>query len=221
MYKLAKALYGLRQAPRARYAKLNKCLESLGFTKCPYEHAVYVKREDKETVIIGVYVDDLLITGSSMTVINRFKDQMNKEFEMSDLGKLSHYLGIEVDQGKDCIELKQTSYAKKVLAKSRMKDCKPTKYPMEPALQLDKDEMGKAVDPTGYKSIVGRLRYLVHTRPDIAFSVGIVSRYMERPTIKHYTAVKRILRYLKGTLDYGLIYSKGSNNHMLVWFFGQ
>lgn len=216
MYKLKKALYGLRQAPRAWYAKLNKCLESLGFTKCPYEHAVYTRRENDEVLIIGVYVDDLLITGSSTSLIKQFKEQMNNNFEMSDLGKLSHYLGIEVKQMNDCIELKQTSYAKKVLERSGMADCKPTKYPMEPTEQIHKDEKGRRVDSTEYKSIVGGLRYLIHTRPDLSFAVGIVSRYMERPTVMHWNAVKRILRYLKGTVNYGLVYSRGSNNNMVL-----
>lgn len=179
VYKLVKALYGLRQAPRAWYVKLNKCLENLGFTRCPYEHAVYTRREGNETLIIGVYVDDLLVTGTSLPLIKKFKEQMSMQFEMSDLGKLSHYLGIEVVQAKDYIELKQTAYAKKVLEKSGMAECKVTKYPMEPTSQLHKDDTGKPVDSTQFKSIVGWLRYLVHTRPDIAFAVGIISRYME------------------------------------------
>ncbi|XP_074356615.1 secreted RxLR effector protein 161-like [Apium graveolens] len=83
-----------------------------------------------------------------------------------------------------------------------MAECKPTKYPMEPTLQMHKDENGKAVDSTDYKSAVGGLRYLVHTQPDIAYDVGIVSRYMERPTVMHWNAVKRILRYLKGSPGY-------------------
>lgn len=167
-------------------------------------------------LIVGVYVDDLLVTGSDISLINWFKEHMGKNFEMSDLGKLSHYLWIEVNQMKDCIELNQTSYAKKVLERSGMGECKPTKYPMEPATQIHKDEKGKPVDSTAYKSVVGGLRYLVHTRPDLSFAVRIVSRYMERPTVLHWNAVKRILRYLKGTLSYGLVYSKASNNNMVL-----
>ncbi|XP_074356716.1 secreted RxLR effector protein 161-like [Apium graveolens] len=99
-----------------------------------------------------------------------------------------------------------------------MSDCKPVKYPVETKIQIDKDEKGKAVNPTQFKSIVGGLRYLVHTRPDIAYDVGIVSRYMERPTTLHQTTVKRILRYIKGTLDLGLIYSRGAGNYILSGF---
>lgn len=213
VYRLFKALYGLRQAPRAWYARLSKYLETLGFTKCPYEHAVYTKREGGEALVIGVYVDDLLVTGTSISVINKFKKEMGEEFDMSDLGKLSYYLGIEVEQTGDYIRLKQSAYARKLLGKAGMEDCNSTKYPMEPRLQLGKDEKGRAVNSTDYKSLVGGLRYLVHTRPDIAYAVGIVSRYMERPTVLHLGAVKRILRYVKGTADYGLVYTRGTGNY--------
>lgn len=106
VYRLVKALYGLRQAPRAWCAKLNRCLKKLGFTKCPYKHVVYTKREGDESLIIGVYVDDLLVTGTSLANIREFKKQISEEFEMSDLGKLSYYFAIEVGQEKDYTELK-------------------------------------------------------------------------------------------------------------------
>lgn len=213
VYKLSKALYGLRQAPRAWYAKLNQCLVSLGFKRCPYENAVYTKGEGSDSLVIAVYVDDILVTGANVAKIEEFKTEMAGKFEMTDLGRLSYYLGIEVEQNQGNIVLKQSSYAKKILEKAGMKDCNPTRYPMDPKEQISKDEMGKTVDTTMYKSLVGSLRYLVNTRPDIAYAVGVVSRYMERPTVLHLSAVKRILRYLKGTLHFGLVYTeKGGNN---------
>ena len=148
VYRLVKALYGLRQAPRAWYAKLSRCLEDLGCERCPYEHAVYTKRADGETMIIGVYVDDLLVIGISIAAINKFKKQMNENFEMSDLGQLSHYMGIEVMKSKGSIELKQSSYAKRILEKAGMGECNPTKYPMDPKKSIGKDEGGKLVDTT-------------------------------------------------------------------------
>lgn len=144
---------------------------------------------------------------------------MSSEFEMTDLGKLSNYLALEVDQRKDYIEIKQTSYAKTVLERAGMKDCNPVKYPFDPKSQLSKDEEGNPVNPTEFKSIVGGLRYMVHTRPEIAYVVGIVSRYMERPTVLHLNAFKRILRYLEGTLEFGLVYSRGTGNYLLSGFF--
>ena len=215
---MSKALYGLRQAPRAWYAKLNKCLESLGFVRCPYEHAVFTKRVGKESLIVGVYVDDLLVTGTNVLLIERFKRDMSNKFEMSNLGKLSYYLGIEVEQGKGYVELKQSGYAKKLLERAGMAECNSTKYPMDPKEIMTKDEGGKSVDATQFKSLVGGLRYLVHTRPDIAYAVGMVSRYMERPTTMHMNAVKRILRYIKGTLQFGLTYTQKSGNNVLTGF---
>ncbi|XP_074351764.1 secreted RxLR effector protein 161-like [Apium graveolens] len=99
-----------------------------------------------------------------------------------------------------------------------MSQCKATKYPMDPKDQLNKDELGTPVDSTRYKSMVGGLRYLVHTRPDIAYGVGMVSRFMERPTERHQNTVKRVLRYIKGTLEYGLVYTKDGGNNELTSF---
>lgn len=147
--------------------------------------------------------------------IDEFKRQMNEKFEMTDLGKLSYYLGIEVEQRTCSIELKQTSYAKKIIEKAGMKDCNSTKYPMDPKEQIGKDETDKMVDTTMYKSLVGSLGYLVNTRPDIAYAVGIVSRYMERPTTLHLNAVKKILRYVKGTVQFGLVYTQTGENSFI------
>ena len=169
----------------------------MGFEKCPYEHDVYAKREGNESLIVGVYVDDLLVTGSKIANILEFKKQISKEFDMSDMGKLSYYLGLEVEQTRDFVELRQTVYAKKLLEKIGMLECNPSRYPMEPKIKLDKDIAGKPVDPTEFKSIVGGLRYLVHTRPDISYAIGVISRYMERPMTLHMNAVKRILRYVE------------------------
>lgn len=201
VYKLSKALYGLRQAPRAWNARLDKCLKDLGFKKCLHEQAVYTKCRNGSVPIVGMYVDDLLVAGSSELEIKLFKEQINKQFEMSDLGLLSYYLGIEVKQGRSSITLKQSAYAKKVLEKAGMSRCNSSKYPMEHKLQLDKDEGGQLVSAKEYRCIVGSLRYLTHTRPDIAYAVGVVSRFTEKPTVKHQQAVKHILRYIQGTID--------------------
>lgn len=150
----------------------------MGFTRCPYEHAVYTRREAGELLVISVYVDDLLVTGTNVAFIERFKERMSNIFEMSNLGKLNYYLGIEVDQGQGYIELKQSGYAKKILERAGMLQYNSTKYPMDPKDQISKEEHGTPVDSTQFKSMVGGLRYLVHTRPDIAYAVGVVSRFI-------------------------------------------
>jgi hypothetical protein len=188
--KLSKALYGLRQAPRAWNIKLDKSLRSLKFTKCPSEPAVYTRGTGKNAVVIGVYVDDLIVTGSDPAEILKFKREMTTQFEMSDMGLLSYYLGIEVDQQQDFIAIKQSIYARKILNQFGMGDCNPTKIPMSPGSRLDEDKSGEPVNETEYRRMVGCLRYLLHTRPDLAFSVGMISRFMKRPTVQHLQAVK-------------------------------
>ncbi|XP_042442909.1 secreted RxLR effector protein 161-like [Zingiber officinale] len=130
------------------------------------------------------------------------------EFEMSDLGLLSYYLEIEVEQQKSRILLRQSAYAKKILSQFKMTDCNSTKHPMESKTRLHKDLEETQVDATEYRRIIGCLRYLLHTQPDLSYSVGMASRYMERPTIMHHKVVKQILRYLKGTIYFGLAYIK-------------
>ena len=129
-----------------------------------------------------MYVDDLIITGNVAMEIDRFKAEMMSLFKMSDLGPLSFYLGIEVEQVADGIRLSQKSYAQHILERARMQGCNSCSTPMEPRLKLTKTSTAALVDATQYRSIVGCLRYLVHTRLDLAFSVGYVSSFMEAPT---------------------------------------
>ncbi|KAD3337417.1 hypothetical protein E3N88_32937 [Mikania micrantha] len=182
VYHLSKALYGLRQAPRAWNLKMDCTLRSLGYKRCPQEHSVYMKKDGTNLLLVGVYVDDLVVTGSNMSIIVEFKRQMMRQFEMSDLGLLNYYLGIEVQQGDSGIVVKQERYARRILREFGMGECNPAKCPMEPGVKLSKDEDDTQVDATLYKRIVGSLRYLINTRPDLAYSVGIVSRYMENPS---------------------------------------
>jgi hypothetical protein len=215
---LDKALYGLRQAPRAWNAKLDESLVALGFSHSASEHAVYARGEGAKRLLVGVYVDDLIITGNDATEIAKFKEQMSSRFKMSDLGLLCFYLGIEVQQGEHGISLSQAGYARKVLERAGMDSCNPCHTPMEARLKLSKTSTGEPVDVTEYRGLVGCLRYLVHTRPDIAFAVGYVSRFMERPTSEHLTAVKRILRYIAGTIDYGCYYKRGGRELKLLGY---
>ncbi|KAJ1270390.1 hypothetical protein BS78_06G049100 [Paspalum vaginatum] len=133
---------------------------------------------------------------------------MKGEFLMSDLGLLSFYLGIEVRQGNGAITLRQTHYAKQILESAGMAECNPSGAPLEERLKLSKESTADRVNSTRYRQIMGSLRYLVHTRPDLAFAVGFVSRFMEQPTEEHDQAVKGLLRYVAGTLNYGLRYER-------------
>jgi hypothetical protein len=160
-------------------------------------------------LILGVYVDDLVITGSNKQEIVKFKDEMKKLFKMSDLGLLHYYLGIEVRKQQSGFALNQCSYAKKILEKAGMWGCNPCKTPMEPKIKLSKENGSPLVDATFYRSVVGSLRYLVNTRPDLAFPIGYASRFMQEPHADHLAAIKHILRYMVGTCDWGLSYERG------------
>jgi hypothetical protein len=218
VFRLSKALYGLKQAPRAWNVKLDKSLRKLDFKRCLSEQAVYTRGTGVDAIILGVYVDDLIVTGGNPDEINLFKRQMMMEFEMTDLGLLSCYLGIEVEQKEDYITVKQTGYARKVLEQFGMSDCNSTKFPMEPGCKLNADKGGPSVDSTKYRKMIGCLRYLLHSRPDLSYSVGVASRFMENPTVMHAKAVKQILRYLKGTVDFGLVYVQGGSADKLIGY---
>ncbi|XP_061376199.1 uncharacterized mitochondrial protein AtMg00810-like [Gastrolobium bilobum] len=176
------------EAPRAWNTRIDNYFKKDGFEQCPYEHALYVKKKEG--------------------MIQDFKKKMTKEFEMTDLGLMRYFLGLEVRQDKSGIFVSQEAYAKGLLEKFKMTDCNPVSTPMEPGLKLSKYDGGERVDLSYYRSLVGSLRYLTCTRPDLCLSVGIISRFMEDPRYTHWKAAKRILRYVKGTISQGLHYSK-------------
>lgn len=143
IYKLKKALYGLKQPPRAWNDKLNRIQLGFSFTRCLKEPSVYRKEIGGKLLVVAVYVDDLFITGTCMEMITEFKGEMASKFEMSDLGRLTYYLGIEVTQGVDGITLNQRRYAQKILEEAGMRDCNPAHIPMEPGLKLANSEEEK------------------------------------------------------------------------------
>jgi hypothetical protein len=142
---------------------------------------------------------------------------MSAKSNMSDLGPLSFYLGIEVHQKDDRITLSQAAYGARIVERAGLTRCNPCATPMEPSLKISKNNSAPVVDGTGYRSLVGSLRYLVNTRSDLAYSVGIVSRFMEKPTEEHLAAVKHIIRYVSGTIHLGCRYSRG-DDYRLVGF---
>ena len=142
---------------------------------------------------------------------------MNKEFEMSMFGEIKFFVGLQIQQRKNDIYITQSKYIKEILKKIGMEDSKPVGTPMCTRLKLTKDDDSKEVDQTLYRSMIGKLQYAVHTRIDIALEVGIVARFSAKPRENHMMAVKRILRYLKGTKDYGLWYKLGENLHLKVF----
>jgi hypothetical protein len=169
--RLRKSLYGLRQAPRVWNSKLDDTLK-MDFVQSEHEHMMYRRSHSDDIILVGVYVDDLVITGSSLAAVEKFKEEIKRMFLMSDLGLLSFYLGIEVRQDAGGITLRQAHYAKKILEMAGMADCKAAATPMEERLRLSRDSTAGGVDATLYRRIVGSLQYLIHTRPDLTYAAA-------------------------------------------------
>jgi hypothetical protein len=173
---------------------------------------LFVKHGAKnEILIVRLYVDDLIVTGNDLSMIEKFKSSMKKKFDMSDLGKMRYFLGVEVCQDHKGIFIFQQKYANEILTRFGMENCNKVCNPIVPGCKLVKNERGQSTDATMYKQMVECLMYLLATRPDLAYSVCLVARFMERPTEIHVAAVKRIMRYLKGTLGFGVLYKAGGN----------
>lgn len=208
-YRLHKALYGLKQAPRAWYSKIDGYFTCNGYSRSNNEPTLYVKQSEANHVIyVCLYVDDIICASSSQELITEFKDGMKQMFEMSDLGHLHYFLGMEVQQTTDGIFVSQTRYTYNLLDKYGMLNSKEDPLPMCPYEKYQLDDGEAKVDSTIYRSLVGGLIYLTHTRPDIAYAVGVLSRFMQAPSKTHLGAAKRVLRYLKGTIKFGILYKK-------------
>ena len=165
-YKLHKALYGLKQAPRAWNKRIDDFLIDIGFKRCVSEHGVYVRSDTNDGVIIlCLYVDDLLITGSHDKSVSRFKSELMREFEMTDLGVMNYFLGIEFHKSKVGLLMHQRRYALDILKKCDMEHCNASITHCEARLQLSKSDEEDDVDPTLYRSLIGSLRYLCISSP--------------------------------------------------------
>lgn len=212
VYRLRKALYGLKQAPRAWYSKIDSFFHENGFCRSENEPTLYLKQHDKgDFLVVCLYVDDMIYMGTSESLITEFKSSMMRNFEMTDLGLLKYFLGLEVMQSKDGIFVTQKKYAADLLNKFHMTNCEVAATPMNINEKLQREDGTEKAYPKSYRSLVGGLNYLTHTRPDIAFSVSVISRFMHYPTKQHLGAAKRILRYVAGTINFGIWYTKVSD----------
>ncbi|GJR06080.1 retrovirus-related pol polyprotein from transposon TNT 1-94 [Tanacetum coccineum] len=211
VYKLKKALYGLKQAPRAWYDMLSSFLISQDFSKGSVDPTLFIRREGKELLLVQIYVDDIIFAASTPELCDLFAKIMCSKFKMSMMGKISFFLGLQISQSPRGIFINQSKYALESLKKYGFESCDPVDTPMVEKSKLDEDKEGKAVDPSHYRGMIGTLLYLTASRPDLQFAICMCARYQARPTEKHLNAVKRIFRYLKGTVHRGLWYPKDSS----------
>ncbi|WJX61599.1 hypothetical protein P8452_46671 [Trifolium repens] len=192
VFKLKKSLYGLKQAPRAWYERLSNFLLENGFQK-----------------------DDIIFGSTNASLCKNFSKLMQDEFEMSMMGELKFFLGIQINQGKDGTYIHQSKYTKELLKKFNLEDCKIMSTPMHPTSSLSKEEIGSKMDQKLYRGMIGSLLYLTASRPDILYSVCLCARFQSDPREPHLTAVKRIFRYLKGTTNLGLLYKKSLDSKLV------
>jgi len=175
--RLKKALYGLKQAPRAWYYWLDKYLHQQGFIKGSTDSNLYIKIDNDKLLILVLYVDDIIFGSNEEDMSQNFSLVMQKEFEMSMLGELTYFLGLQVQQNKDGIFLSQTKYLKQILKKYGMEDSKPVCTPMVTGCSLSANDESVVVHQPTYRSMIGSLLYLIGTGPDIMRAVGIVGRF--------------------------------------------
>ncbi|XP_020695445.1 uncharacterized protein LOC110108928, partial [Dendrobium catenatum] len=205
---LHKALYGLKQAPRLWFATLSTYLRQQKFSPSSADPSFFHYHYDQTNIYVLVYVDDILVTGNDSTLIKMLISNLQKQFHTRYLGHLSKFLGITFQRSADSYHLSQSSYIRDILHLASMTNCKPlltplpSKFPNDPALQQP------FAQPELFRTIAGSLQYLTSTRPDIAFAVNKLCQHMHSPLQLHFLLLKRILRYLQGTLNYSLVLPK-------------
>ncbi|GJR87192.1 retrovirus-related pol polyprotein from transposon TNT 1-94 [Tanacetum coccineum] len=217
VFKLKKALYGLKQAPKAWYDRLKAFLLGHKYTMGLVDNTLFTKKKDSHIIIVQIYVDDIIFGSTCQDLCDDFSKIMHDEFEMSMMGELNFFLGLQIKQLEDGIFFNQSKYVKEMLKKFGLEDAKPIKTPMSSETKLTRDEEGEPIDDTKYRGMIGSLLYLTASRPDIMFSVCLCARFQEAPKTSHLEAVKRIFRYIKGTSHLGLWYPKGTGLETIVY----
>nr|GEY04481.1 retrovirus-related Pol polyprotein from transposon TNT 1-94 [Tanacetum cinerariifolium] len=207
VYRLKKALYGLKQALRAWYDELFNFLVSKGFSKCSIDPTLFITKHMGDILFVQIYVDDIIFGSTNPKHSKQFEKLMHSKFEMSMMGELKFFLGIQIYQSPRGIFINQAKYAQEILIKHDMTSCDSVSTPMA-TKHLDADLIATPVDQTKYRSMVRALMYLTASRPDIMHATCYCAHYQAKPTEKHLTAGKRIFRYLKETIHMGLWYPK-------------
>eukprot|EP00253_Pinus_taeda_P029307 PITA_29307 len=184
---------------------MDNFLLETSFSRCHSENIVYTKKVGKALIILVLYVDDVIVSGSDPNIINHVKSNLKNKFEMTDLGNLHYFLGLQVLQSKEGISLSQSKYACDILRHFHMEEYKPTPSPFQSGAKLSVTCTSPKVDATLYCQLVGKLLYLTHTHLDLSFVVGLIARFMKNPHESHWKEAKRILHY-----DRGYVFTLGS-----------
>jgi hypothetical protein len=218
VYKLSKALYGLKQVSRAWYARFKTFLLEHRYVMRSVYKTLFTLNHDTDFLPVQIYVNDIIFGGSSHTLMSRFQEIMESEFQMSMMGELTFFLGIQVKQTKQGIFVHQAKYTKDLMKKFNMVELKPVSTSMSSTTSLGPDKDGEAVDQREYRSMIDSLLYLTATRPNIQFVMGLCACFQSSPRSSHRMAVQRLFRYLKHTPEFGIWYSASSSLDLVGFF---
>ncbi|XP_055589582.1 uncharacterized protein LOC129741816 [Uranotaenia lowii] len=208
--KLRKSINGLKQSARCWNQALHKVLVAIGFNQCQSDMCLYIRRNDWGVIMLLIYVDDMLIGCTKEELINEVFDSMRKEFEVTNLGTVKHFLGHEFHRENGYYSLQLTGCIKTMIKQFGLEDCKPSNSIMDPGYVASDHPSPFFVDTYRYRSLIGALLYVaVNARPDVAASVSLLGRKVSAPTEMDWTAAKRVVRYLKGTMELRLRFESG------------
>jgi hypothetical protein len=219
---LVKTLYGLKQSGREWNAEFDRKLKNFSFSRLRSNPCVYIKRNGDDVAIITVWVDDLLLFTQSDKLMEQTKSDLCTQWEITDLGEPTKIVGIKITQTKDSITISQKVYINSILEREGFSGINSVKTPFDPSIKLEPNPDGnEGSRSNSFARLLGELQFLANsTRPDIAFKVNRLASYTANPSLQHTTALKRILRYIAGTKDFGITYSKASTNPDENSFFG-
>ncbi|KAJ4765650.1 Retroelement pol polyprotein-like [Rhynchospora pubera] len=203
--RLRKSIYGLKHAPRMWFSKLTAALETYGFVQSKADYSLFTCHKGKSFIAILIYVDDLVIAGSDSNAVHAFKRYMSEVFHLKDLGTLKYFLGIEIARGATGLFLSQRKYALDMLAERGLLGAKPVVTPLESNHKLTESIGERLKDPERYRRLVGRLIYLIISRPELSYSVHTLAQFMHQPLEAHYDAALRVMRYLKANPGQGIL----------------
>ncbi|WKA07496.1 hypothetical protein VitviT2T_025316 [Vitis vinifera] len=213
--KLKKSLYGLKQSPRAWFGRFTKSVRAFGYRQSSSDHTLFLKKQHGKITALIVYVDDMVVTGNDPEERKALQNYLSREFKMKDLGPLKYFLGIEVSRSSEGIFLSQRKYALDLLQETGMSGCQPVNTPIEEGLKLCVEPNQVSIVKGRYQRFVGRLMYLAHTRPDLAYALSVVSQYMHNPGEQHMNVIMRILRYLKNAPGKGILFAKNVDHQSI------
>ncbi|KAL0560542.1 hypothetical protein IC582_000947 [Cucumis melo] len=207
--KFNKALYGLMQAPRAWYERVTIYLSHKGYFRGGAYKTLFINKSKIDMIVAQIYVDDIIFGGFPKKLFNNFIDIMQSEFEMSIIGELSCFLGIFISHKK---------YAKNIVKKFELDKSQQKRTPAVTHVKITKDSDGDIVDNKLYRSMIGSLLYLTTSRRDVAYIVGVCARIQSNPRVSHLVAIKRIIKYVNGTSDFGVLYFYNMNSILVDYY---